>query len=59
MNKKGVPLSELNDRQLLIKTVVDLQWVKKTLSNHLKHHEMYEIALVVGILLLVVERLFS
>jgi hypothetical protein len=37
----------------------DIKWIKKMLSNHLKHHERYEIALVVGIVLLVIERLFT
>ena len=36
----------------------DMQWVKQTLSNHLKHHERYEIALIVGILLMIAERVF-
>lgn len=58
MREKGVPISEFSDRKLLVKTVTDLQWVKKTLSNHLKHHERYEIALVIGVLLLVIERVF-
>ena len=45
------------DSRTLAELHTDMQWVKKTLGNHLKHHEKYEIALVVGILLMVVERL--
>lgn len=31
----------------------DIEWIKLTLGNHLRHHERYEIALVTGILLAV------
>lgn len=40
------------------KLETDMAWVKKTLSNHLRHHEKYEVALVIGVLLMVAERLF-
>lgn len=36
---------------------VDVCWIKKILGNHLKHHEAYEIALIIGVLLLVAERI--
>ncbi len=45
------------DHVKLCELHTDMKWVKMTLSNHLKHHEKYEIALVIGILLLVAERL--
>jgi hypothetical protein len=48
-----------SDRMKLCELHADMKWVKTTLGNHLKHHEKYEIALVVGILLLVVEALFK
>lgn len=52
-------IGELTDRQILIAQAVDMRWVKKTLSNHLRHHQSYEVALVIGVLLLIAERLFS
>ena len=43
----------------LAKLKADIEWIKTSLSNHLKHHERYEIALIVGILLMVAERLLT
>jgi hypothetical protein len=37
--------------------MIELRWIKRNLTNHLKHHERYEVALVVGILLLVAKQL--
>jgi hypothetical protein len=37
----------------------DIEWIKTSLSNHLKHHERYEIALICGIVLMIVERLIT
>ena len=47
------------DRYSMESLNCDVQWIKKTLSNHLKHHERYEIALIVGVLLMVADRLFN
>ena len=52
-------MKKLSDSVKIAELHTDMQWVKKTLRNHLKHHQRYEIALVTGILLMVVERLFS
>ena len=37
----------------------DISWIKESLSNHLRHHEKYEIALAIGILLMVAERILT
>lgn len=48
-----------SDHSKLCEIYADMKWVKITLNNHLKHHERYEIALIIGILLMIVERLFD
>jgi len=57
--RKATPIRELNNRQLLIALNRDMSWVKKILGNHLKHHQAYEVALVIGILLLIADRIIN
>jgi hypothetical protein len=45
-----------SDQRKLCELHADMKWVKRTLGNHLMHHEKYEIALIIGILLLILER---
>lgn len=63
MTEKATPYGHRSDRELLVKLAIqsdvtsnDIRWIKKILGNHLKHHQAYEIALVIGIILLVIER---
>lgn len=43
-----------SDHTKLCELHADMRWVKQTLGNHLKHHEKYEAALVVAILVAIV-----
>jgi hypothetical protein len=47
------------DRRMLCELHTDMKWVKKTLGNHLAHHEKYEVALIAGILLAVAGQLLG
>lgn len=48
-----------DDHDILVALGVDMLWVRKQISNHLAHHTKYEVALVVAILLMVIERLIT
>jgi hypothetical protein len=37
--------------------MVELHCIKKTLTNHLRHHERYETALFIGIMLVFIKQL--
>lgn len=43
-----------SDTRKLCELHADMKWVKKTLTNHLQHHQRYEVALVIGLLLAIV-----
>jgi len=46
-----------SDRDKLCELHADMKWVKLTLGNHLKHHQNYEVALVIGFILVIIEQL--
>ena len=52
-------LQQTNDHDIIVSLGVDMLWVKKQISNHLAHHTKYEVALIVAIILMVVERFFN
>jgi hypothetical protein len=41
----------------LKEVMIELAYMKKMMSNHLKHHERYETALVIGIILMVAKQI--
>lgn len=49
-------IDESHDHDILVSLGIDMLWVKKQISNHMAHHTKYEVALLVAIIMLVVER---
>ena len=41
----------------LKEVMIELAHLKKMMNNHLKHHERYEAALVIGIILMVAKQM--
>lgn len=54
--KQRQEIENSNDHDILVALGVDMLWVKKQFSNHLAHHSKYEVALIVALVLMVVER---
>jgi hypothetical protein len=44
------------DHDIIVALGVDMLWLKTQISNHLAHHARYEVALLVAIVLMVIER---
>ena len=56
MEEKATPHSD--DAYTMGEMKTDMAWIKKILGNHLQHHQRYEAALIVGVIMLAVKALF-
>jgi len=50
---------EKSDHDLLVSLGKDMEWVKKSLSNHLAHHSALEVGLAIATLGAVLTALFA